>query len=573
MSLNSQIADLLVEKGRAQAQGAAASGQAYGNALTNIGQGLGQAITGIPKQQEEAKLSADRQRARDAQRSLSDAMRDVQPIEQDGLKLYNVAGMGDFMSSKGYGAEFVPAAQHLDAVNQSLIGFQQARLSVLQAGAKGLLAADAPAPLVDDFLDRLERNQVYAPTTIKAYKDHLRDNPDAAKAILQSIAGPQKLEKVGPDESLVNPLDPTKPVFTGPSKPIVVNGQLVNPKDAAPIGAPIPKQATPLTDEEKALKVGQLAEITAKLEGKTPISVKDRAELQLQRDRLNAEVAHWKNQDAAANPLAALAGSARGGPAMLTGDDFLKTLPSQVASEVKAYAEGRRPFPAGFALKSPYFQSMIQMVGQYDPTFDALNYGSRSKTRNAFTSGKEAAQVNALNTVLGHLDKLSDAAEALNNGSVPMLNSITNALSKSIGRPNVTNFETIKKAVADEVTKVWRQAGGSVEDVRTAQENLKASNSPDQLRGAIATYGELLQSKLGSLEDQYKQGMGTAAVSLLRPESAAVLEKISKRATGAEAPKQSQSLTIDQVKKMAELAGTSYEEAKKHAESKGYIVR
>ena len=66
---------------------------------------------------------------------------------------------------------------------------------------------------------------------------------------------------------------------------------------------------------------------------------------------------------------------------------YLASLPAPVASEVKAYAEGRRPFPTGFALKAPYFQSLIQMVGQYDPTFDAVNYNARSKTRNDFTSG------------------------------------------------------------------------------------------------------------------------------------------------------------------------------------------
>src|SRR4029077_14008767 len=44
MSLNSTIAELMLEKGRAQAQGALGSGQAWSGALSNIGQSIGGAI-------------------------------------------------------------------------------------------------------------------------------------------------------------------------------------------------------------------------------------------------------------------------------------------------------------------------------------------------------------------------------------------------------------------------------------------------------------------------------------------------------------------------------------------------
>jgi hypothetical protein len=64
-------------------------------------------------------------------------------------------------------------------------------------------------------------------------------------------------------------------------------------------------------------------------------------------------------------------------------------LPQNDAAQVKALAEGRMAFPTGTALKSAYWQDMLQKVAQFDPSFDAVNYNARAGTRKAFTSGKE----------------------------------------------------------------------------------------------------------------------------------------------------------------------------------------
>lgn len=261
---------------------------------------------------------------------------------------------------------------------------------------------------------------------------------------------------------------------------------------------------------------------------------------------------HNRATEAANNPLAALTGGAVGGasvPASAVqaegphGADFLKQLPPNVAGEVKAYAEGRRPFPAGFALKSPYFQSLIQMVGQYDPTFDAVNYNSRAKTRQDFTSGASAKTVNALNTAIGHLDQLSTVSDELGNfheGSLGPLtgtaNKLGNVLSRASGSPKVTNFQAVVKPVADELTRVWRQSGGAEADIKNRLDALSASNTPEQLHGAIAEIGHLLESKLGALETQYQQGMGTTdttGMNVVTPASRALLNRLEQKASGA----------------------------------------
>lgn len=221
------------------------------------------------------------------------------------------------------------------------------------------------------------------------------------------------------------------------------------------------------------------------------------------------------------------------------GPELLKALPGPLADQIKALADGRMAFPAGFALKTPYWQSMISLTAQYDPSFDAVNYNARVSTRKDFTSGKSAQSANALNTVMGHLESLSTAADALSNTSYPLLNKLGNAAASSLGDPRIKKFDATKKAVVDELTRAWRGSGGSEADIKTWAGTLDAADSPQQLHGVIGQLGELLESKIGALNEQYSKGMGTTenGLQLMSPHASQVLQKIRKRA-GIDTPSQ-----------------------------------
>jgi hypothetical protein len=201
------------------------------------------------------------------------------------------------------------------------------------------------------------------------------------------------------------------------------------------------------------------------------------------------------------------------------GEDYLKTLDPTMASLIKSYADGRQAFPSGFALKSPYFQNLIKMVSQYDPQFDAVNYQARASTRRDFTSGKSAQTINSLNTALGHLNMLDQAGDALSNSDIPAWNYVKNSLASATGQPAPGNFKAAAGLVAEELTRVYRQAGGSEADISRHMADLSASASPEQRRGALYEIAELLKSKLDAMGDQYNQGMGTAQdpLKLLNP--------------------------------------------------------
>lgn len=206
-----------------------------------------------------------------------------------------------------------------------------------------------------------------------------------------------------------------------------------------------------------------------------------------------------------------------------TGDDYLKTLPKAQADQIKAIAEGRIPIPGGFALKTPYWQQMMTHVSQYDPSFDAVNYNARSKTRNDFTSGKSAQNITSFNTAIGHLDELDHAIEGLENSDYMPVNAATNATAgvNADRAKRLAAFGTARNAVVEELTRAFKGTGGSLTEVEGWEKLLDPNSSPAALKQAVKTAVNLLASRIDSVGEQYNKGMGTTSdpVKLLTPKA------------------------------------------------------
>lgn len=213
------------------------------------------------------------------------------------------------------------------------------------------------------------------------------------------------------------------------------------------------------------------------------------------------------------------------------GDELLKLLPDDKQGTIKALTEGRMPFPSNAAMQSPYWQGMLSLVSAYDPEFDAVNYGSRAATRKDFTSGKASQSVNALNTVMGHIDELMNASDALDNTSYPWLNSAKNYLKDKAGdtkqQTAIKNFNIARQAVVDEVERAYRGTGGSEAGIEEWKKSLSTADSPEALHAASKQLLHLLGSKLDALGDQYSKGMGTSktGLELLSPKAQAVYDR------------------------------------------------
>jgi len=189
-------------------------------------------------------------------------------------------------------------------------------------------------------------------------------------------------------------------------------------------------------------------------------------------------------------------------------ESALSGLSPGVTSVVRQLVDYKIQLPSGMALKTPYWQQVLEKAGEFDPDFDASQYNVRLKLRQDFTSGKAADNVKSLNTVVGHLDKLHKAGQALDNSSIKKYNSVANWLASETGDKRVVAFEVARNAVANELTKVFRGTGGAEADIKSWKESIDTAGSPEQLQEAIDSAIDLMGSRLEALNSQYTKGMG-----------------------------------------------------------------
>ena len=184
----------------------------------------------------------------------------------------------------------------------------------------------------------------------------------------------------------------------------------------------------------------------------------------------------------------------------LTGDAFLKTLSPVDQAHVKAISEGREPFPTPRMMASnPYYEYLADAVAQYNPEFDATAFSTRKNANTAFTTGIQGRQLLAFGSAVKHLETLGGLIDALKNKDTIQLNRLNNLWKKQTGQTAVTNFDAAKGIVAKEIMKSIVTGGGGVEERQELSKLMDKAQSPEQLRGVVDTYYELMKAQQENL--------------------------------------------------------------------------
>ncbi len=216
----------------------------------------------------------------------------------------------------------------------------------------------------------------------------------------------------------------------------------------------------------------------------------------------------------------------------LSGKDYLASLPKAQANIVQGMVEGTIAPPSSFALAKPYWTNMVAAAKNYDPTFDATNWGGRVAGTKDFSSGKSSEMVRSANQTIGHIGDLIDKMDALKNGDYPLKNAAGNYINSQTGGAAVTGFQQTAHAVADELSKVFKGAGISDHEIKQWEENLSPNMSPAQQREAVTTAMSLLQHSLSALEEKRLNSIGPMAAEkagpLLKPDAQAAIDRIQK---------------------------------------------
>lgn len=292
---------------------------------------------------------------------------------------------------------------------------------------------------------------------------------------------------------------------------VVQNGVPVRDGGAAPLANP----SLPLDMRGKELQNARTqqeidaANATADANARAARAAAQSAEIKAKQDQEAYNTAHPKGLNST-----------------VMGQDFLKTLPTPDQELVKALADGRLAFPAGFALKAPWWQQKLQEVAQFDPSFDATNYNNRAKARGALLTGKLGSSANALNTAIGHVGMLGEQGDETASHNFTPVNVVENYLSQTFGSPGVTNFRDTAQKLADELESAYRNGGGAEQGVVRQLRSLDPNMSAAQKQGIIKNALELLSSKQAANLYQYNLGSGgKPEVDLLDPSARAVLDQ------------------------------------------------
>jgi hypothetical protein len=125
-----------------------------------------------------------------------------------------------------------------------------------------------------------------------------------------------------------------------------------------------------------------------------------------------------------------------------------------------------------------------------------------------FTSGRSAVATRSFNTAIDHLETMEKLATALQNNDTRLFNSVGNFFAKQTGTAAPANFEAAKAIVGGEVAKALTGANMALKDREEIRDAIIASSSPEQLRGVLKTFKQLLGGQLNSLNIQYQTSTG-----------------------------------------------------------------
>jgi hypothetical protein len=133
----------------------------------------------------------------------------------------------------------------------------------------------------------------------------------------------------------------------------------------------------------------------------------------------------------------------------------------------------------------------------------SIGFQTDKAVTRAFTSGNVANNINYFNTAVDHLKLLKQASDALNNGNIQVFNRLANSYAAATGDPAPVDFNTVKNAVAGELSKTFKGTGATDQEIEGINSTINSSFSPQQINGAIDYYTRLMDGKLNALKDQY----------------------------------------------------------------------
>jgi hypothetical protein len=167
----------------------------------------------------------------------------------------------------------------------------------------------------------------------------------------------------------------------------------------------------------------------------------------------------------------------------------------------ESIADYRAPLPPG-GRSTPFNQAVEAKVREINPQYDATKYDAKRRGLVAFTSGRQSDSVRSFSVAIDHLDTMAEAAAALENGDVQLLNRVQNRVQTEFGYPGAVDFNFAKSIVGAEISKAIVGGVGALTDREELRDSFSAANSPAQLKAVADRAKKLIAGQLGGYRRQ-----------------------------------------------------------------------
>ncbi len=181
-------------------------------------------------------------------------------------------------------------------------------------------------------------------------------------------------------------------------------------------------------------------------------------------------------------------------------------------------------------------QQMLALVYNYDPSYKESQYSTRQALVKNFTSGTYSQNINALNTVSGHLTELSNDVNKLGNANFKPYNIAKNTVGPIFGYSPPAGVVLDIGAVSDELATALKKSGATDVSIK-ALGSLNQNSTPADKKAYIESAAGLLGERLSALEDTYVAGMGKSPdKGFLQPNAAQSLLNLQKEGYDIKVP-------------------------------------
>lgn len=220
-------------------------------------------------------------------------------------------------------------------------------------------------------------------------------------------------------------------------------------------------------------------------------------------------------------------GGGPGGPGDQHGEAYLSTLPPALAARVRGIMTGNEPLPTGRAANSGPGVLLTNAVYQADPNYTPLLGQKRKTELQDFSQASlphAGGQAVALNTMIHHADLYMEAGEALKNGTWRPGNAAYNAVAAAFGKAPPLQADLVARFFAGETGKVATGGVPGEGEVNGILQNLKNSNSPQQIADAGKTLLGIAAGRMVPLQERIADAkLENLAPPLLGPSAKAIL--------------------------------------------------